>query len=124
MEKVFLAAGGFFALLGVILGAFGAHAMKARLSAELLSAWQTAVQYQFLHALALLAAGLLLSRHPQQGWMAAAGILFAGGIVLFSGSLYLLALTHWRWLGPVTPLGGLAFIGGWLCFLAAIWTQK
>lgn len=98
---------------GVALGAFGAHALKNRLAPAMLEVWQTAVLYQLVHALAALVAGLLLwqgAGNPAR-W---AGGLFLLGILLFSGSLYLLALDAPRWLGPVTPVGGLAFLAGWL----------
>ena len=101
--------------LAVALGAFGAHGLQARLSAELMATYQTAVQYHFYHALALFGAALLSQQFPAATLPRAGGYLFLAGIVLFSGSLYLLALTGARWLGAVTPLGGLAFLAGWLC---------
>ncbi len=101
---------------GVLLGAFGAHGLERRgLDAHALAIWETAVRYHLLHAVALLA--LALSPHAAQA--RSAGWLFALGIVLFSGSLYALALGAPRWLGPLTPLGGLAFIVGWLALLRA-----
>jgi uncharacterized membrane protein YgdD (TMEM256/DUF423 family) len=112
------AAGG----LAVLLGAFGAHALKARLSAEQLLAFETGVRYQMYHALALFACAWLLERGTPGAGIA--GGLFAAGLLLFSGSLYLLAtreltgLSSGRWLGPVTPLGGLCFIAGWVTVLA------
>ena len=108
-----LAAGNGF--LAVALGAFGAHALQARLSAELMATFQTAVQYHFYHALALLGAAVLSAQSPASALPRVSGYLFFAGIVLFSGSLYVLALTGARWLGAVTPLGGLAFLAGWLC---------
>ncbi|HEX4883741.1 MAG TPA: DUF423 domain-containing protein [Casimicrobiaceae bacterium] len=106
--------------VAVALGAFGAHALKARLAPDLQAVWQTAVQYHAWHALALLGAGLLMLVRPD----AAAGLaawLFVAGIVLFSGSLYALALTGVRGLGAVTPVGGVAFLAGWLAFAWAAW---
>ena len=98
-----------FCFLGVGLGAFGAHALKGILEAnQTTEAWKTAVLYHFIHALAL----LLLAALPVPSRAAAS--LFVGGIVLFSGSLYLLALTNVKWLGAITPLGGLCFLVGWL----------
>ena len=111
--------GALLAGAAVILGAFGAHALKDRLSPEELAVWETAVQYQAWHALGLVLHGLSLSRttpgahRPGEAWPAWA---FLFGIVLFSGSLYGLALGGPRWLGPITPLGGLAFIAGWGLF--------
>ncbi|HEU4650196.1 MAG TPA: DUF423 domain-containing protein [Croceibacterium sp.] len=97
-----------------MLGAFGAHALKARLGGEALSVWQTAVQYHFWHALALLAVPQL-----KGAWAKLAGWLFVAGIVVFSGSLYALALGAPRELGMVTPIGGVALILGWAAFAAA-----
>lgn len=101
--------------LGVALGAFGAHALQARLEPRQLETWTTAVEYQLIHAVALLALALYGSATQRAITPAAGG--FAAGIVLFSGSLYLLALGGPRWLGPVTPLGGLCLIGGWIALL-------
>lgn len=112
MERIFLAAGAVSGGLAVAAGAFGAHALKARLPADLLAVFQTGAQYQLAHALALLASGWLAYRAPGAA-ASAAGWLFLAGTVLFSGSLYALALTGVRALGAVTPLGGLAFLGGW-----------
>ena len=101
------------AFLAVAAGAFGAHALRSRLSADLLAVFETGVRYQMYHALALFAAAWLADRWPtgQPGW---AGVCFVVGTVLFSGSLYALALTGQRWFGAVTPLGGVAFLAGWL----------
>lgn len=115
-----LLAGSLYGLLGVLLGAFGAHAMRDRLSPEMLRVWETAVQYQFWHALALLAVGLLAARLAG-AWLNAAGVTFALGVLIFSGSLYALALTGVRVLGAVTPFGGLLLIAGWLCLAVAVW---
>jgi uncharacterized membrane protein YgdD (TMEM256/DUF423 family) len=104
-----------FGLLGVTLGAFGAHGLRARLEPEQLASWQTAVQYHLLHSVALLALALFTVQSGRpiglQAW------LFTLGIALFSGSIYVLVLGGPRWLGPVTPLGGLCLIGGWLSLL-------
>jgi uncharacterized membrane protein YgdD (TMEM256/DUF423 family) len=100
--------------LGVALGAFGAHALKARLTPDMLAIFETGVRYQMYHAFALVAAAWAWARWPRR-WFAVAGGLFVAGILVFSGSLYVLALTGERALGAVTPLGGLAFLAGWLC---------
>ena len=100
--------------LGVALGAFGAHALKARLPPDMLAVFETGVRYQMYHVFALLAAAWAWGRWPSRIF-AAASWLFGAGIIIFSGSLYLLALTGLRWLGAITPLGGLAFLAGWLC---------
>jgi uncharacterized membrane protein YgdD (TMEM256/DUF423 family) len=98
------------------LGAFGAHALRSRLEPSALAAWHTAVTYHLVHAVGLLALALY-ARAAGRPIALPAG-LFSAGIALFSGSLYLLALTGWRWLGPVTPVGGLCFIAGWISLLA------
>ena len=107
--------------MGVGLGAFGAHTLKERLSADMLATFETGVRYQMYHALALVAVTVALGRWPDASLAVAAGWLFIAGIVLFSGSLYGLALSDVRVLGAITPLGGVAFIAGWLCLLLAAW---
>jgi len=103
----------------VALGAFGAHALKVRLAADALAVWQTAVQYHAWHALGLLGIGLWQRQAPEPVALRVAALLLAAGIVLFSGSLYALALTGARGLGAVTPFGGIAFIAGWLALAKA-----
>ena len=110
--SVWLAVAAVAGASGVILGAFGAHALRARLEPADLAVWHTAVTYHLLHAVAILALALYGQATHQRIGLAAG--LMAAGILLFSGSLYLLATAGWRWLGPVTPLGGLCFIGGWV----------
>lgn len=117
--RLFIALGAMLAALAVVLGAFGAHALKTRLPPDLLEVYHTAVQYHFWHALGLLAVGLALRQVPDAAWLRAAGWLLTAGVVLFCGSLYLLAFTGARWLGAVTPLGGVAFILGWLALAVA-----
>lgn len=106
--------------LAVMTGAFGAHALKARLTPDLLAVWQTAVQYHFWHALALGLIGLLTQQLPDSRALRVAGWLMVAGLPLFSGSLYVLALSGLRGLGAITPLGGLAFIAGWLLLAWAL----
>lgn len=119
MSKLCLIVGVVYGLLGVVLGAFGAHGLRERLSEDMLRVWETAVQYQFWHALALLAVGMLAMRFAG-AWLTAAGWTFALGVLVFSGSLYALALSGVRVLGAVTPFGGLLLIAGWLCLLVAL----
>lgn len=107
-----IVSGAVLGCLAVLLGAFGAHGLKARVDAELLAVFETGVRYQMYHSLALLAVGLLAGR-ANSAWLGAAGWLFVAGIVIFSGSLYLMTMTGARWLGAVTPVGGVAFILGW-----------
>lgn len=104
--------------LGVGLGAFGAHALSARLPAERLLTFETGVRYHFYHALALFVVAWLSVRQPS-GLLTGAGWAFTLGVVVFSGSLYMLSLTGLRWLGAITPLGGLAFLIGWVLLLLA-----
>lgn len=119
--RVALTLGALLAFAAVALGAFGAHALKARLGADMTQVWQTAVQYHGWHALALVAAGLLLLHRPEATAIAIAAWLFVAGVVLFCGSLYLLALTGTRALGAVTPLGGVAFLAGWAVLAWGTW---
>jgi uncharacterized membrane protein YgdD (TMEM256/DUF423 family) len=118
--RVFLAAGGLAALAAVALGAFGAHALKGRLSPEMLAVWHTAVEYHVFHALGLLAVGLVAAQLPESALLKWSGWLMLAGIVLFSGSLYALALTGVRWLGVMTPAGGTAFLAAWALLVIAI----
>jgi uncharacterized membrane protein YgdD (TMEM256/DUF423 family) len=120
MQRLFFIAGCLFACAGVGLGAFAAHALKSVLDAPALATFETGVRYQMYHALALLAAAWAQSVFP--GRLAvASGWLFIAGIVVFSGTLYAIVLTQTRWLGAVTPFGGLALLAGWLCLALAAW---
>lgn len=120
MDRTFFLIGAISAFVGVAAGAFGAHGLKERLSAEMLAIFEVGVRYQMYHAFALIAAAWAAARWP--GTLASAsGWLFVGGTVIFSGSLYLLSLTGQRWLGAITPVGGLAFLAGWLCLAGACW---
>ncbi len=121
MDRLLLILGSLLAGLAVALGAFGAHALRDRLDADLLNTFETAVRYQMYHALGLLAVGLVLARFSSSSFIPLSGWLFVAGIVLFSGSLYLLCFTGVRWLGAVTPFGGVAFILGWLLFAWGVW---
>lgn len=124
MSKLYLliaAASGFFA---VALGAFGAHGLKQKLSADMLAVYQTGVQYHFYHTLALFGVALLLLQLPQSTALRWSAALFFIGIIIFSGSLYVLAISGVRWLGAVTPLGGVAFLVGWILLAVAVWNWK
>jgi len=123
MERTFFALGSLFAGLGVALGAFGAHALRGRVADDLLATFETGVRYQVYHALALFAVVFALTRWANTTLPTVAGWLFVAGIVIFSGSLYVLALSGIRWLGAITPLGGVAFIAGWICLMVAAWRQ-
>ncbi|PZN29693.1 MAG: DUF423 domain-containing protein [Proteobacteria bacterium] len=115
-----LATGGGLVALATILGAFGAHALQARLAPDRLAIYETAVRYQFYHALGLLAIGLLARTMTETPWLRASAALVTVGIVLFSGSIYALSFGAPRGLGVVTPLGGMALIAGWIVFLVAL----
>jgi uncharacterized membrane protein YgdD (TMEM256/DUF423 family) len=122
MDRLFFSLGAVSGLISVAAGAFGAHALRARLGPESLTIFETAARYQMYHALALLAVAWAASRWPGalpqwSGW------LFVAGTVLFSGSLYALAVTGARWLGAITPLGGLAFLAGWVCLALSARSQ-
>jgi uncharacterized membrane protein YgdD (TMEM256/DUF423 family) len=116
-----LAVAALLMLLAVGAGAFGAHALKSRLAPDMAAVWQTAVQYHAWHALGLLAIGVLLVQWPGRSALAVAAWLLIVGIVLFSGSLYAMALTGIRGLGAITPVGGVAFLGGWAALAWACW---
>jgi uncharacterized membrane protein YgdD (TMEM256/DUF423 family) len=120
MDRIFFALGSFSAALGVIAGAFGAHGLRSKLTPELMEVFQTGVKYHLIHALGLIAVAWAVQRWGG-GLPVAAGWLFVAGTVIFSGSLYTLSLTGVRALGAVTPVGGLAFIVGWVLLgLAAV----
>ena len=118
MDRTFFALGSLLAGIAVAAAAFGAHALRARLSVADLATFETGARYQMYHALALLAVAWAVQQWPGP-LPRAAGWLFVAGIVVFSGSLYTLVLTGQRWLGAVTPLGGVAFIVGWGCLVGA-----
>jgi uncharacterized membrane protein YgdD (TMEM256/DUF423 family) len=120
MDRTFLGLGAISAGISVAAGAFGAHALRARLAADVLAVFETGARYQMYHALGLVAAAWAASRTPAAAaWAGWAGWLFVAGTVLFSGSLYALALTGVRAIGAVTPLGGVAFIAGWIALAVA-----
>jgi uncharacterized membrane protein YgdD (TMEM256/DUF423 family) len=112
------------AALAVACGAFGAHALKTRVAPEDLLIWQTAVNYQMWHSLALLLVGVLAKISMPSSALILSARSFLIGIIIFSGSLYLLVLTNTRWLGAITPIGGVAFIVGWLLFAKATWQMN
>lgn len=123
MDRGFAFAGSISAFIAVAAGAFGAHALRARLAPDLLAVFETATRYQMYHALALFVVAVAATRLPPPGVpVRSAGWLFIAGTLLFSGSLYALALTGMRWLGAVTPLGGLCFLGGWAALAYAVVT--
>ena len=123
MDRLFFGVGAVSAGLAVALGAFAAHGLRARLSPEALQAFETGARYHMYHALALLAVAWAVTRWPGTA-VSVAGWLFIAGTLLFSGSLYLLAITGVRMLGAITPVGGFAFILGWLALAWAAWSAR
>ena len=120
MDRLFVTLGALSAGLAVALGAFAAHGLRARLSAEMLAVFEVGARYHMYHALGLLAVGWVGSRWPG-GAVTTAGWLFVAGTLIFSGSLYVLSVTGQRWLGSITPIGGAAFLAGWLALAWGAW---
>lgn len=119
--KLFLILGSINVAAAVTMGAFGAHSLKTKISEDMLSVFQTGVQYHFYHALGLLIVGLLAIFFKPKKYLKIAGWMMFFGIILFSGSLYLLSITNIRWLGIITPFGGIAFILSWVFVAIAVW---
>ncbi|WP_444895670.1 DUF423 domain-containing protein [Microbulbifer sp. SSSA005] len=119
MAKLYLLLCALFGASGVALGAFGAHGLRGKVAENLLEAYKTGVQYQMIHALALFGVVLLMQNWGNRLSLTLSGALFTFGIIFFSGSLYALALGGPRWLGPITPLGGLMMIAGWVVLFFA-----
>jgi uncharacterized membrane protein YgdD (TMEM256/DUF423 family) len=123
LDRFFYVCAGVAGFLAVALGAFAAHALRARLGPEMLAVFETGVRYHAYHTFALCAAAWGWARWPGR-WFTVAGCAFLAGIVVFSGTLYLLALTGERWLGAITPLGGAAFLAGWLALAGGAWRAR
>lgn len=121
--KIFVVIGSLSAFLGVALGAFGAHGLKTKVTPEMLTVWQTGVQYHLVHAVGLLLIGILCQLMPEASLIRNAGWLILAGTCLFSGSLYVMVLSDIRALGMITPLGGIAFLVGWFMVAVAAWQQ-
>ena len=125
MARIFLVLAAILAGLAVAGGAFGAHALRGQLAARSLEIFETGIRYQMYHALGLLAIALLLLQRPDSSsLLTVAGWAFVGGVLIFSGSLYGLSLSGIKWLGAITPLGGVALIGGWICLAIAALSIK
>jgi uncharacterized membrane protein YgdD (TMEM256/DUF423 family) len=122
-NQTILLTGAIFMALAVLLGAFGAHALKNTLAPEMLAVYKTGVEYQFYHALGLLLIGSI-GFHLDSKWLKRSGLLLTLGILLFSGSLYILALTGIKVIGAITPIGGVSFIAGWICLAIAVWKRS
>jgi uncharacterized membrane protein YgdD (TMEM256/DUF423 family) len=123
MSRQFGYLGAVFAGLSVAAGAFGAHSLKGIISVDMLMAFETAVRYQMYHALALLIVSGMLT-HVSERSLRVVNWCFVAGIILFSGSLYVVALTSTRWAGAITPLGGVAFLAGWITLAWNLWQKK
>jgi uncharacterized membrane protein YgdD (TMEM256/DUF423 family) len=122
-HSTILTLGASLAFLAVAAGAFGAHALKERLTIQDMEIYQTATRYQMWHALALILCAILLALFSN-GWLTAAVWCFAIGTAIFSGSLYALVLSGQRWLGAITPIGGMLLLIGWMCVIIATWVKK
>ena len=120
MDRLFFTIGALFAFAGVAAGAFGAHGLKSRINTDMLTVFEVAVRYQMYHAFALIAAAWVQAKRPS-ALATSGGWFFVAGILLFSGSLYLISLSGLRWLGAITPIGGAAFLVGWVCLALAVW---
>ena len=114
MQRLFVSVGSFLACLSVVLGAFGTHALRGSFSSKQIETWQAGTHYHLVHAVALILVGALIQGETTK-FQRLAGLMFMTGIVIFAGSLYLLALTSAKWLGAVAPIGGLCLILGWIC---------
>lgn len=121
--KPFAIIGSILALLGVAIGAFGAHGLEDKISEDMLANYQTGAQYQMYHALGLLLIGLIADKLSSSKLIRAAGWLLTVGVVIFSGSLYILSISGNKTFGAITPIGGVCFIIGWACLAIAIWKQ-
>jgi len=120
MQRTFLAWGSVLAMLSVAIGAFGAHLLKPIIDADLLKVYETGVQYQMMHALGLILIAIIIGQWGESTRIRWAGILLISGIVLFSGSLYVLSISGIKVLGAITPLGGICFLAGWLCLILEV----
>jgi uncharacterized membrane protein YgdD (TMEM256/DUF423 family) len=123
MSRLFLVLGALSGFLAVALGAFGAHGLRQRLTPDMLAVFEVGVRYQMYHALALIGAGLAIERSPSAA-LQIAGWCFVAGTLIFSGSLYVLTMTGQRWLGAITPLGGVALLVGWALLAWAAWSGR
>jgi uncharacterized membrane protein YgdD (TMEM256/DUF423 family) len=124
MNTLFLTIAALNGFIAVSLGAFAAHGLKASLSADMLNTFQTGVQYHMYHALALFGVGVLTLHFPSNALLRTSGFLFLAGIVIFSGSLYALSLSGIRWLGAITPIGGVMFLAGWALLALAVFNLR
>jgi uncharacterized membrane protein YgdD (TMEM256/DUF423 family) len=120
MSRTILLSAAIMLALAVAIGAFGAHALKPKLTEEMMQLYKTGVEYHFYHALGLLLIGMISIMWPS-GWLNWSALLIGLGIILFSGSLYVMAISGIKWVGAITPIGGLSFIAGWILLFVAVW---
>lgn len=123
MAKKFFVMGSVSAFLAVVLGAFAAHVLKDMLTPDLFNIWEVGVRYHFYHALGLFVVAWAMSQWPGVNFTAA-GWLFVAGTIIFSGSLYILSVTGMRWIGAITPVGGICFLGGWFWLAWTMWRSQ
>ncbi|WP_054957007.1 DUF423 domain-containing protein [Paenibacillus dakarensis] len=124
MQRTFMAWGAVFMALSVAIGAFGAHMLEQKISVDALATYETGVQYHMIHGIALIITGLAAGLFGESRKLFWAGVLFIAGIIIFSGSLYILSVSGIKWLGAITPIGGVSFIAGWLMLMSSAWSHK
>lgn len=124
MQKTFMAWGAVFMALSVAIGAFGAHMLEGKLTVDEMAVYETGVHYHMIHGIAVIITGLAAGLFGESRKLFWAGVLFSAGIIIFSGSLYVLSLSGIKWLGAITPIGGVSFIAGWLILMSSAWSRK
>lgn len=123
MQKTFMAWGAVFMALSVAIGAFGAHMLEGKITADEMAIYETGVHYHMIHGIAVIITGLAAGLFGESRKLFWAGVLFSAGIIIFSGSLYVLSLSGIKWLGAITPIGGVSFIAGWLILMSSAWNR-
>lgn len=124
MQRTFMAWGAVLMALSVAIGAFGAHMLEGRISADEMAVYETGVHYHMIHGIAVIITGLAAGLFGESRKLFWAGVLFIAGVLIFSGSLYVLSLSGIKWLGAITPIGGVSFIAGWLVLMSSAWSGK
>ncbi|UNK17326.1 DUF423 domain-containing protein [Paenibacillus sp. N3/727] len=124
MQRTFMAWGAVLMALSVAIGAFGAHMLEGRISADEMAVYETGVHYHMIHGIAVIITGLAAGLFGESRKLFWAGVLFITGVLIFSGSLYVLSLSGIKWLGAITPIGGVSFIAGWLVLMSSAWSGK
>lgn len=124
MQRTFMAWGAVLMALSVAIGAFGAHMLEGKISPDELAIYETGVQYHMIHGIAVIITGLAAGLFGESRKLFWAGVLFIAGTIIFSGSLYVLSVSGTKWLGAITPIGGVSFIAGWLVLMSSAWSRK